>query len=52
MRWKATFTRLANRRLPQPGNGAECIDGTDNDGDGAPDDQDPDCFRTGGRKEN
>jgi hypothetical protein len=52
MRWKATFTRLANRRLPQPGNGAECIDGTDNDGDGAVDDQDPDCFRTGGRKEN
>jgi hypothetical protein len=52
MRWKATFTRLAKGRLPQPKNtGPECADGIDNDGDGAVDDQDPDCFRTGGRTE-
>jgi hypothetical protein len=52
MRWKATFTRLGKGRLPRPKNdGAECVDGIDNDGDGAVDDQDPDCFRTGGRTE-
>lgn len=52
MRWKATFTRLGKGRLPQPKNdGAECADGIDNDGDGVVDDQDPDCFRTGGRTE-
>ncbi len=52
MRWKATFTRLAKGRLPRPkGDGAECVDGIDNDGDGSVDDRDPDCWRTGGRTE-
>ena len=52
MRLKATFTRLAKGRPPRPKNaGAECADGIDNDGDGPVDDQDPDCFRTGGRTE-
>jgi hypothetical protein len=52
MRWKATFTRMSKGRLPRPkSDGAECVDGIDNDGDGAIDDQDPDCFRTGGRTE-
>jgi hypothetical protein len=52
MRWTATFTRLGTGRLPRPKNdGAECVDGIDNDGDGVVDDQDPDCFRTGGRTE-
>ncbi len=52
MRWKVTFTRLGKSRLPRPtSDGAECVDGIDNDADGAVDDQDPDCYRTRGRTE-